>query len=110
MSQSSTTSFERISEEAHGDVFSFLSNGDNPFADLDFDLFSDESNPIDFPIAGTCDYTHFTGRINLMKNKTLFDCCYIESLVNSVEPNELDGYLGPCNSQSKNQKYNFFFY
>jgi hypothetical protein len=83
ISHSNNTSFERISEEAHGDVISCLLNNTDQFDDFGLDLLFSESFLADIPVAGVCDYANFT-----------------ESVTDCVEPNELDGYLGPLNNQS----------
>jgi hypothetical protein len=83
ISHINNTSFERISEEAHGDVISCLLNNTDQFDDFGLDLLFSESFLADIPVAGVCDYAKFT-----------------ESLTDCVEPNELDGYLGPLNHQS----------
>jgi hypothetical protein len=83
MSHINNISFERISEEAHGDVLSFLTDESATLSDLGFELLFNGSSLYDFPVAGVCDYAQLT-----------------ESVRNSVEPNELDGYLVPLNSQN----------
>jgi len=96
------TNCDRISEEAHGDVLSFITSENDLFPDLGFELLFNESNDPNFPVAGVCDLVTFTSKINLIKNKNLYLIfIYIDTLVNSVEPHELDGYLGMVNSASK---------
>lgn len=77
MSYNNSASFDRVSEEANGDALLFLDTI-NPFSNLDFEFLFDESSLSDIPVAGVCDFPNFT-----------------ESQPDCVEPNELDGYLGP---------------
>ena len=62
MSHINSTSFERISEEAHGHVPSCPFNNDDSFF-LGFDSLFDESFLPDIPVDGVCDYLKFTGRL-----------------------------------------------
>jgi hypothetical protein len=73
MTHINNTSVEHISIEAHGDVFSFLTPENDLISNLGLELLFDESNAPNFPVAGVCDFETFTGKINLIKNKILFD-------------------------------------
>jgi hypothetical protein len=69
MSHINNISFERISEEAHGDVLSFLTDESATLSDLGFELLFNGSSLYDFPVAGVCDYAQLTGRLK----KTIFN-------------------------------------
>ncbi len=79
MSYNNSASFDRVSEEANGDVLLFPDTTD-PFSDLGFEFLFDESSLSDIPVAGVCDFPNFTGRLNLdfIKNEILliFFCLY----------------------------------
>ncbi len=69
ISHINNTSFERISEEAHGDVISCLLNNTDQFDDFGLDLLFSESFLADIPVAGVCDYAKFTGKLKPISNK-----------------------------------------
>jgi hypothetical protein len=93
---------EQISEEANGDLISFLSDNDPSFG-LE-SLFDDEASLSDFPISGTCDFLNFAGRLNFdsIMNEILLYLCNddIEAAPDCTEPNEFNGYLGPLFSNT----------
>ena len=68
MSQNSIISFERISEEAHGDA-SVLWDDSDRLSDLGLDSLPIESFLSDFIISGECHYTNFPGMMRLLNNK-----------------------------------------
>jgi len=69
MSHINNTSFERISEEAHGDILSFITSENAMFSDLNLEFSFIDSSLFDFPVAGVCDYVKLTGRFK----KTIFN-------------------------------------
>ncbi len=55
---------DRISEEAHGDIFSFLTEHET-LTELGLDGLSDDIFQFDIPIVGTCDMMKLTGKLKI---------------------------------------------
>jgi hypothetical protein len=64
MSYFNNTNVERISEEAHGDFFSFTTPESQTLYDLGLDSLYDDISLSDFSVSGVCDYEKLSGKIN----------------------------------------------
>ncbi len=63
MSYFNNTNFERISEEAHGDISSFPTHEIQTLLDLGLDTLYDDLFLSDFSVSGECDLAQLSGKI-----------------------------------------------